>query len=647
MQFKHPELLYALFLLVIPIIIHLFQLRRFQKIPFTNVKFLKEVELQTRKSSKLKKFLILCSRLLLFAALIIAFAQPFIAASEVESPTQTSIYLDNSYSMQAKGNEGELLKRAVQDIIENTQNVGNINLYTNNNVYKNLTSKALKNTLLEIEYHPITTEVSSILFKIQKDIQKSKKVSNVFLISDFQQHTTKNNSKLDTTNTYYIAQTLPENISNVGIDSVYISDQNNASIQLTAIVKNYGNATESSAISLYNNEVLSGKSTLNLAKDASEKITFNIPNSDIFNGKLHLDDENIAFDNSLYFTIDKPEKINITAVGTDNTFLSKIYTNDEFNYTSTNLSNLDYNSLNNQHLLLLNEVENISGPLTNALNEFTNSGGSLVIIPPLNANINKYNTLLSSLKIGNILGVEKSEVAITTIEFSHPLLKGVFEKQIQNFQYPTVKSRYRSNFKRFSSIIDFEDGKPFISQSTSNTGKVYWVSAPISGENSNFKNSPLIVPVFYNFGLYSTTTSQLYYSIGKKNNIEIPIKVSKDGVLHLTNATEDYIPLQQIQPDKVIISTEETPLKSGFYEVMHNESMVKNIAYNFDRIESKINYRQVENYFGVAKNITFSTNVKEAFINLYDNTKITNYWQWFLIAALFFLIIEILLLKFL
>ena len=37
MQFKHPELLYALFLLIIPIIVHLFQLRKFQKEAFTNV----------------------------------------------------------------------------------------------------------------------------------------------------------------------------------------------------------------------------------------------------------------------------------------------------------------------------------------------------------------------------------------------------------------------------------------------------------------------------------------------------------------------------------------------------------------------------------------------------------------------------------
>ena len=78
MQFKHPELLYALILLVIPFIVHLFKLRRFQKEAFTNVKFLKKVVQENRKSNQLKKWLILTARTLALAFLILAFAQPFI-----------------------------------------------------------------------------------------------------------------------------------------------------------------------------------------------------------------------------------------------------------------------------------------------------------------------------------------------------------------------------------------------------------------------------------------------------------------------------------------------------------------------------------------------------------------------------------------
>ena len=119
MQFKHPELLYALLLLIIPIIVHLFQLRRFKKVEFTNVQFLKNITLQTRKSSQLKKWLTLLTRLLLLACAIIAFAQPYISkSSSYKTKSETVIYLDNSFSMQAKGSNGTLLNSAIQDIIE-------------------------------------------------------------------------------------------------------------------------------------------------------------------------------------------------------------------------------------------------------------------------------------------------------------------------------------------------------------------------------------------------------------------------------------------------------------------------------------------------------------------------------------------------
>ncbi len=106
MQFKYPEILFFLFLLLIPLLIHLFQLQKFKKEAFTNVQFLKKIDLESRKSSKLKKLLILLSRMLALAALIIAFSQPYINKSDGLQQRKTIIYLDNSMSLQAMGASG-------------------------------------------------------------------------------------------------------------------------------------------------------------------------------------------------------------------------------------------------------------------------------------------------------------------------------------------------------------------------------------------------------------------------------------------------------------------------------------------------------------------------------------------------------------
>ncbi len=646
MQFKHPEILYALFLLLIPILIHLFQLRRFQKVAFTNVNFLKELELQTRKSSKLKKFLILCTRLLLFSSLIIAFAQPYIG-NKSKKPINTTIYLDNSYSMQAKGKEGELFKRAVQNIIEETSTLENISLYTNNNVYQDLSIKDLKNTLLSIEYHPVKTDLKSILFKIENNLNKNNTLNNVFLMSDFQNINLDRKMTLDSLNNYYITQLSPSKVSNVNIDSAYISQQNNESIQLTTIVKNSGDPKNNISISLYNKNLLAGKSSVNLPSNSTEKVTFNIPATQTFTGKIKLEDNSLSFDNDLYFTIDKPKKINITAIGVDNLFISKIYTKDEFQFTSTTLNNLDYNTLNTQHLLILNELENITLSLINTIKDFIEKGGNLVIIPPANATLNLYNSLFKNLRIGNIFNKLDTELSVTTINFSHPLLKGVFEKQIKNFQYPTVKSYYPTNLKRSSAILNFENGKKFISQISTDTGKIYWISASLATENSNFKNSPLIVPIFYNFGLYSTHPSQLYYTIGNTNTIEVNEQLKKDEVIHLSNEDSDFIPLQQITSDKVTLTTEENPNKSGFTQAIYKGKTLKNIAYNYQREENDLSYIDAELFFGEKSNITYTNTINKAFTSSYNTHKTNNLWKWFLALAFVFLVIEILLLKFL
>ena len=91
MQFLYPSFLWALLALAIPIIIHLFFFRRFKKVYFTNVKFLKEVKEETSARRKLRNFLVLLMRLLAIAMLVFAFAQPFIPQTEEVQKGEKSV----------------------------------------------------------------------------------------------------------------------------------------------------------------------------------------------------------------------------------------------------------------------------------------------------------------------------------------------------------------------------------------------------------------------------------------------------------------------------------------------------------------------------------------------------------------------------
>jgi hypothetical protein len=115
MRFVYPEFLWAFAALSIPVIIHLFNFRRYKTLYFSSLQFLKFVDQQTRSTQKLKHYLVLALRLLALSSLILAFAQPYIPVENTNSSggkPVIAIYIDNSFSMTAKGTEGELISEA-------------------------------------------------------------------------------------------------------------------------------------------------------------------------------------------------------------------------------------------------------------------------------------------------------------------------------------------------------------------------------------------------------------------------------------------------------------------------------------------------------------------------------------------------------
>ena len=69
---------YYLFLLAIPVIIHLFNFRKHRKIAFSSTHFLKELIEKTKATYQIRRWIILMMRLLAVSSIILAFALPHI-----------------------------------------------------------------------------------------------------------------------------------------------------------------------------------------------------------------------------------------------------------------------------------------------------------------------------------------------------------------------------------------------------------------------------------------------------------------------------------------------------------------------------------------------------------------------------------------
>ncbi len=640
MQFKHPELLYALFLLIIPIIIHLFQLRRFKKVPFTNVKFLKSVKLQTRKSAQLKKWLTLLTRMLLLACTIIAFAQPFIPTTENFNKVQeTVIYLDNSFSMQAKGVNGSLLNEAVQDIINTFPEDQSLSLFTNSKTYKNTSIKAIKNELIQLAFsnNQLTYDAAYLKAK-QLFSNNSTTLKNIVFISDFQQNGIPLNFKKESFLETTLVQLKPAEIHNISIDSIYISSKNTKTIEVSVVVSSTPEPTDNISISLFNDDVLLSKSAVDISENSSA--TFSLANNKVINGKLVVEDAALQFDNTFFFNINQKPKVNILAINadTDDTFLKKIYTPDEFNFESLGVTTLNYNLIPNQNLIILNELHEVPNALIPALKAFKNDGGSLLIIPSDRIDINTYNQLLKDLFNNRIEQAVPFEKKITSINYDHPLLKNAFYAKVTNFQYPKVNTSYTFSSSK-NKVLSFEDGRTFLYGDSKN----YLFTSALNTKNSNFKNSPLIVPVLYNIGLESLELSKLYYTIGLNNRIAIKTVIGQDDILSLVSDKASVIPLQKTYNTFVAITTGEFPERAGIIAVKNKDSVVENLSFNYSREESNLSYHDLTSLDG----ITINNSLASAMDSIKSNTNVNALWKWFVTFALIFLFIEMLLLKYL
>ncbi len=646
MQFQNPEILYFLTLLLIPILVHLFQLQKFVKTPFTNVAFLQKLVQQTRKSSRIKKWLILATRLLLFSAIIIAFSQPYFSDKTTATKQHTFVYLDNSLSTGTKGEKGDLLQVAAQEIIENASEKDKYSLQTNTNFYDDITYDELKEKLLNLKNTSKKVAIQRVLLKINNTKKnKSNTLYKNILISDFQN--TYKKMFTNVTRGFSAIQLQSSTKNNISIDSVFINNQNATNFTLNVIVKNQGEAKNNIPVAIFNGNKLMSKQSFSIKKNTKATITFTLQNKPQFLGRIDITfSDTFAFDNTFYFSLNNTKKINVLSIGNEARFLSKIYTKDEFNYTHSSIKNINYNSIPKQQIIILNELEKIPEILSKSISDFSNKGGTVVIIPSLKTDVSSYNLYLSKIGNAQIQSKISDTLKITNINFNHPLLKNVFSKKVRNFQYPIVKSYYPISSKQSSNIISFENNLPFINQLKSTNSKTYWVASSLSKENSNFINSPLIVPVFYNFGKLSFQHAKLYYYLDDENKIDVATKLKKDEILTIVNQESSFIPPQQTYQNKVSIISKNNPIKAGFYKIINQKDTLQTIAFNTPKEESLLNFLDRNALVTENTAIQFSSSISKLFSELNKKNEVHWLWKWFLALAIVSLLLEILILKF-
>ena len=254
--------------------------------------------------------------------------------------------------------------------------------------------------------------------------------------------------------------------------------------------------------------------------------------------------------------------------------------------------------------------------------------------------------MFSSLGIGSISSEFERKKSIISVSEDHPFFNNVFKGEVKNFEYPEAEYGIESDFRSSAPLISFDDGSAFASEIPLGKNRVFWIASPLKGEQSNFRESPLIVPLFYNFSLPENRAQGVYSVIGRANVLRVRNDSLSGNALKITNGKEEYIPLQKNSTQQVELFTKDYPLLPGVYQVRDNQRVLSEQAFNYDRDLIRQDYANLNRLAEGSSQIKLLSSPGEGLRTLNDLFSSRSLWQLFTIFALIFLVLEMLIQKF-
>ncbi|HBS86287.1 MAG: hypothetical protein A2W91_09725 [Bacteroidetes bacterium GWF2_38_335] len=679
MSFANPLFLFALFAVSIPVIIHLFNFRRYKVVYFSNTKLLRDIKEQTKAQSQLKHLLTLLCRILFITALVFAFARPFIPVDGItnsEENNTVSIYIDNSFSMDAEGENGRLAEAAKNLAVEITgmyDRKTRFLLITNDQETRHmhlLTADKLLEYVSEMTVSPRTLDIRDVVEKQKNFFLNSEKGKQqaFYIISDFQKSTSSLKLiKPDSNTVYNLVHMKNQSTGNLYIDSCWFESPARIFNQPEELFIKVVNKSDQNQfkipVRLSINDSLKSIGSVDIESNSEKTISLSYTNSQkgLFKGMIEISDYPITYDNVFYFSYVISEKINVLSINSvpSGKYISTLFSADDyFNFQEVSEKNIDYFSFPKNDLIILNEPEKVQSGLIQQLREYVEKGGSLIFIPGAKTDLKSCNDLMASLNSPAYSKTDTADTEVKTINFQSRIYKNVFRKTEENVSLPILFSRMKINPSGRSmteTILGDKTGSPALACTPNNKGKVYSFSFSIDPSSSNFARHPLFVPTFYNIACNAKETSEIYHLIGKNNVIDVPEVETKnsDDIFHLvsTENNVDYIPetRQNIGGSSIIVNSELRT--AGNYVLMNNNKPAYVFSFNYDRTESDLSCfskDELLEFAGQPQNKNFKVFEGNA-DTIQSEVKSINegiqLWKWFIFAALFFLLAEIAILR--
>ena len=662
-QFLYPSFLWATGLLALPIFIHLFNFRRPKKIVFSDIRFLKQIAIETKKQKQVKHLLILAMRMLMLFFLVMAFAQPFIPTESSSSSGEqlVSVYLDNSYSMSLNGERASLLEEAKNKarLLADAYGDGAQYQLINNNFEPDQSLLLSKKAFLEkIEQTKLSVQSRNAKQVYHKQLSafqsKFNPHASLYWISDAQKSQLDMlNFKTDSLFPIHFIPLASVLKSNIWIDTVWMDEpfiQINKPFTIHVKIKNNSESDiQNQALSLLVDQKKVNLQNFNCKANQSEVLHFNytVKDTNWHAAAAALNDFPLVFDDTYNFILKASAQIKVLQLYANNpnpAFKNLYQLEETYQIAQQNIDKLNSQLFGNYQLVILDCIQELSTGIEESLLHYLKDGG-LVLMLPSNENVSKSQSFLN--KLGIKLGENQQAILeINEIQTKDVLFKQVFTNISAQTLYPKVTAYFpieSNGNSTIQQVLGLSNGQPYAVRKQFGKGQLLLVASAMRTPQDQFVNHAFFVPFLLNMPFLTKTRQNLAYQTNQIQFLPLP-EVSENTIFTLKKANQSWQCQAVNRAGKYCIEMPAIVQDAGIYEIFNGLKFIEKIALNDRRTESNLLYYENEDLekagFQLAQE---SDEVLKNQIQLTQNGHAL--WRYCIIAALVFMLLEMLLLK--
>ena len=610
MHFLYPNMLWGLFALLIPILIHLFNFRRHKLVYFSNTAVLRSIQQENAKTRKLKYLITLLLRCLFIAALVLAFAFPYTPEKQLNINAENNlvgIYIDNSMSMKGQSQRTTLIEDARQsarDLVHKLNPSNRYLLMTNSFEIQNeypMNQEEMLDQLDRMNPDGAPVAMGEVMDRFEMLAKQHGFTSSTFFVySDFQSNTFDLSAvKADTALQVVVVPMTPEFKTNLYIDTVWLASpvvQPGLTNDLNVRIINQGDKeVKGLPITFTMNGVMAASTTVDLEKNGTQEVImqFVVEGTGDQRCSVSLNDHPITFDDTYDFVLGVRPSLSVIELGSEATSCALLFEDDEqFRYTLMEPSRFDLDQLAKAQFIIVNETANLNETLQQTLLNYINDGAAMLVFPSKNdPKSNAY--LLNKLGL-SVMELDTNTTVAQDLAIRHEFFNDVILDMPQHADLPKVKQHLRMRSNGIpNNLLILQNGDPLLFSEAVGQGQTFVMATALDPKWSNLADHSLFVPMMVKMALLGGQLSRLSYTIGQDKMLVLnEMNLEGDHRFLFANADRSFeqMPASEVRNGKVYLYLNDNLPSAGFYDLLVNDSVNRVTAWNESRVESKMDF---------------------------------------------------------